>query len=157
MSTVLAGDLAMLIDRDLGRLAAQLEAYPDEDSVWRVGGTTKNSAGTLTLHLVGNLEAYVGAVFGATGYVRDRDREFSERDVPRGELLERIARCRSHVAAALANVTDEAMAQAYPGDLPGPFAGWSTHRFLTHLSGHFMWHLGQIDYHRRLLVESAQG
>lgn len=157
MSTTLASDLAALMDRDLGRLQAELEAYPDDPSVWRVGGTTKNSPGTLTLHLVGNLEAYVGAVFAGTGYVRDRDREFSERDVPRAELVKRVARCRRNVAEGLANITDEAMVEAYPGEMPPPFRGWNTHRFLTHLSGHFLWHLGQIDYHRRLLVESAQG
>lgn len=157
MSTRLASDLAALMDRDLGRLQTELEAYPDDQSVWRVGGTTKNSPGTLTLHLVGNLEAYVGAVFAGTGYVRDRDGEFSERDVPRAELVKRVARCRRNVAEGLSGITDEAMLEAYPGELPAAFEGWSTHRFLTHLSGHFLWHLGQIDYHRRLLVESARG
>jgi hypothetical protein len=157
MSTKLASDLAALMDRDLGRLQAELEAYPNDGSVWRVGGTTKNSAGTLTLHLVGNLEAYVGAVFAGTGYVRDRDREFSERDVSRAELLERVARCRQNVSKGLSAITDEAMLDAYPGEMPGPFQGWSTHRVLTHLSSHFLWHLGQIDYHRRLLVENAGG
>jgi Protein of unknown function (DUF664) len=153
MSDVLAGDLAVLLDRDLARLAAQLEAYPDDASVWRVGGTIKNSAGTLALHLVGNLEAFVGAVFGGTGYVRDREAEFADRDVPRRELLRRVAHCRESVAKGLGAVSDEAMVKAYPAPLPGPFEGWSTHRFLTHLSSHFLWHLGQIDYHRRLLAE----
>jgi hypothetical protein len=157
MGTMLASDLAVLMDRDLGRLQAELEAYPDDASVWRVGGTTKNSAGTLTLHLVGNLEAYVGAVFAGTGYARDRDAEFGDRDVPRAELLKRVARCRRNVAEGLSAVTDEAMLGAYPGELPAAFKGWTTHRFLIHLSSHFLWHLGQIDYHRRLLIESPRG
>lgn len=153
MSTTLASDLAFLLDRDLGKLADQLRAYPDDASVWRLGGTVENSAGTLALHLVGNLEAFIGAVFGGTGYVRDREAEFGDRDVPRAELLARVARCREHLTASLATVTDDAMVQTYPLQLPGPFAGWSTHRFLTHLSSHFLWHLGQIDYHRRILVD----
>jgi hypothetical protein len=153
MSNTLATDLALLLDRDLSKLADELGMYPDDASVWRVGGTTKNSAGTLTLHLVGNLEAYVGT-FAETGYVRDRDAEFGDRDVPRAELLERIARCRRNVAAGLATITDAQMLEPYPQDLPERFRDWSTHRFLTHLAGHFQWHLGQVDYHRRLLVES---
>lgn len=153
MSNVLAGDLAALMDRDLERLDAQLRAYPDDESVWRVGGATKNSAGTLALHMVGNLEGFIGVVFGDTGYVRDRDAEFGDRDVPRAELLERVAACRRHVADALATLDDEAMLEPFPSQVPPPFQGWSTHRFLVHLSSHFLWHLGQIDYHRRLLVE----
>ena len=155
MSTTLSSDLAFLLDRDLGKLAEQLRAYPDDASVWRLGGTIKNSAGTLALHLVGNLEAFVGAVFGGTGYVRDREAEFADRDVPREELLARIERCRANTAAALATVTDEAMGEVYPLELPERFRGWSTHRFLTHLAGHYLWHLGQIDYHRRILVEGG--
>jgi hypothetical protein len=153
MSHLLANDLAVLLDRDLSKLADELGTYPDDASVWRLGGTIKNSAGTLALHLVGNLEAYVGS-FAETGYVRDREAEFADRDVPRSELLERIARCRKHVADGLATITDARMMEAYPQELPERFQGWSTHRFLTHLAGHFLWHLGQIDYHRRLLIES---
>lgn len=157
MSAMLAADLAVLMDRDLEHLETELSAYPDDESVWRVGGSTKNSAGTLTLHLVGNLEAFVGAVFGDTGYVRDRDAEFTVRDLPRTELLERVGTCRRHVADALPRISDEAMLEPFPSKMPPPFRGWSTHRFLTHLSSHFLWHLGQIDYHRRLLVEDGQG
>jgi hypothetical protein len=153
MSNTLATDLALLLDRDLSKLADELGMYPDDASVWRLGGTIGNSAGTLTLHLVGNLEAYVGT-FAETGYVRDRDAEFRDRDLPRAELLERIARCRKSVADGLATLADAQMLEPYPQDLPERFRGWSTHRFLTHLAGHFLWHLGQIDYHRRLLVES---
>jgi hypothetical protein len=153
MSTTLAADMAALFDRDLGLLAGELGAYPDDDSVWRLAGTIKNSPGTLTLHLVGNLECYVGAVLGRTGYVRDRDAEFADRGVSRADLLARVAHCRVTVADSLADVSDEQMLGAYPGTLPPPFRGWSTHRFMAHLVGHFNWHLGQVNYHRRLLVE----
>jgi len=155
MSNHLSADLALLLDRDLGKLADELGLYPDDASVWRLGGTIKNSAGTLALHLVGNLEAYIG-IFAQTGYVRDRDAEFGQRDVSRAEIFERITRCRKNVADGLATLSDQRMVEPYPLDLPDRFREWSTHRFLTHLASHFLWHLGQIDYHRRLLVESAR-
>jgi uncharacterized damage-inducible protein DinB len=153
MNGHLAGDFARILDRDLASLASQLERYPDEASVWRLGGGIKNSAGTLALHLVGNLEHFVGAVLGGSGYVRDRDAEFGDRDVPRAEVLRRIAHCREVVAATLGDLDDEALRAPYPGDLPPIYeGGTTTHLFLLHLAAHFMWHLGQVDYHRRLLA-----
>lgn len=74
-----APDFVRIFDRDLDALARQVGSYPDDESLWRLGGGIRNPAGTLAAHLVGNLEHFVGAVLGGTGYVRDRDREFSER------------------------------------------------------------------------------
>ena len=95
MSGALGADFARVMGRDLEALERQIASYPDDARVWRVGGSIQNSAGTLATHLVGNLEHFVGAVLGGSGYVRDREREFSERDVPRAELVERIARVRA--------------------------------------------------------------
>ena len=151
MSTSLASDFARIFDRDLAALATQLESYPDEAGMWRLGGSIKNSAGTLALHLAGNLEHFVGTVLGGTGYVRDREAEFGDRDVPRAELLERIARCRRTVADTLGTLDDEALRAPYPGRMPPSYEGANTHLFLLHLCAHLMWHLGQVDYHRRLV------
>jgi hypothetical protein len=157
MSTTIGGDFARILGRDLDALKGQIAGYPDDESLWRIGGTILNSAGTLALHMVGNLEHYVGAVLGGSDYVRDRHREFSERDVPREEILERVSRCREKVVSTLQVLSDERFLAPYPGDLPGSMEGASTHLFLLHLSGHLLWHLGQVDYHRRLLVEGALG
>lgn len=146
----LSRDFARILARDLDKLAGQLEAYPSEGSIWRRLGDTRNSAGTLALHLVGNLEHYVGAVLGGLPYVRDRDAEFGGREVPRAELLQRVARCRDHVAATLEALPDGVLPEPYPGELPAHLAGASTHLFLIHLTAHFGWHLGQVDYHRRI-------
>ena len=151
MSGRIAGDFAHILDRDLAGLATQLEQYPDEASIWRLGGTIKNSAGTLALHLVGNLEHFVGAVLGETGYLRDRDAEFGDRDVPRGEILARIAHCREVVTATLGAMDDAVLGEPWPGRLPPAYEGASTHFFLLHLVWHLGWHLGQVDYHRRLV------
>lgn len=153
MSGTVAGHFARMLDRDLAALGQQVESYPDEASLWRVGGSIKNSAGTLALHLVGNLEHFVGAVLGGTGYVRDREAEFGDRDVPRAEILDRIAHCREVVAATLGGMDDEAVHGPFPGRLPPIYdEGASTHLFLLHLAAHLGWHLGQVDYHRRLLT-----
>lgn len=152
MSISAGANFALIMTRDLTSLENEVSAYPDDASVWKIGGEVKNSAGTLVTHLVGNLEHYVGAVLGGSGYVRDRDREFSERDVPRSELAARVAACRDRVRATLEGISDEAMAAPFPGELPPAAQGASTHLFLLHLSGHLMWHLGQVNYHRRLLA-----
>jgi hypothetical protein len=156
VSTTIADDFARILGRDLDALAGQIGSYPDDASVWRTGGTTRNSAGTLAVHLVGNLEHFVGAVLGSSGYVRDREREFAERAVPRGEILRRIAHCQEVVLATLAGMSNEELARPYPSKTPPSLEGASTHLFLLHLTGHLSWHLGQVDYHRRLLVEGAQ-
>lgn len=148
-------DFAFIFARDLESLAGQIAAYPDDASLWRVAGTIKNPPGALAQHLVGNLLHYVGAVLGDSGYVRDRDAEFVGRGLGRDELLAHIRACRAEVVQVLQDLDADVMASPYPGTLPPVMAGATTHRFLLHLSGHFMWHLGQVDYHRRLLIEAA--
>lgn len=152
MSGELGGDFAHILGRELDALAEQVGKYPDDASLWRVEGSILNSAGTLVLHLVGNLSHYVGAVLGGSGYVRDRDAEFQRRDVPRSELLAMIGTCKEDVVSALEALDDDQVTAAYPGQLPPFLTGATTHRFLVHLTGHFQWHKGQVDYHRRILT-----
>lgn len=150
MSTTLGADFAHILGRDLDALATQISRYPDDASLWRLVGTIQNPPGTLVHHLVGNLRHYVGAVLGGSAYARDRAAEFSVRGTAKDELLLMIGACRAEVVPILASLSDEALAAPYPGELPASMAGATTRRFLLHLSGHFMWHLGQVDYHRRL-------
>ena len=145
--------LARVFGRELEHLAEEVRAYPDEASLWVVREGTKNSGGTLALHMVGNLQHFIGAELGGSGYIRDREAEFGERNVPREQLLARIESCRRAVTDVLGEIDDETLEAPYPGDLPGPMAGASTEGFLLHLLWHLGWHLGQLDYHRRI----AQG
>lgn len=145
------GDFARIMGRDLEALEREVGLYADDEALWRLGGEIKNSGGTLAAHLVGNLEHFVGAVLGNTGYVRDRELEFSERGTSRSELQARIAACRERVVNVLSGLSDDDMARTYPGKGPPSLEGASTRLFLLHLSGHLMWHLGQVDYHRRIL------
>lgn len=142
--------LATLFHRDLTRLHQEIEAYPDEETLWRVSEGINNSAGNLVLHLMGNLNAYIGTTLGQTGYMRNRDAEFSTKDVPKQELLQQITATRHLVQAVVQALSDEQLAADFPTNPLG--YPMTTQFFLLHLHGHLNYHLGQIDYHRRLLT-----
>ena len=134
----------------LNKLIEEIEAYPDEQSLWVLKGDIKNSAGTLAYHLCGNLNEYIGNIMGKTGYVRNRPLEFSIRDVPKKDLINWI------------NETSEMIGEVVPKlDLEEPFPKntWgmemSRGAALLRLLWHLGWHLGQINYHRRLALSST--
>lgn len=153
MAGTLGVDLAKLFGRELDRLAGEIDAYESEGQLWLTLGGQKNPPGTLALHLVGNLLHFIGAELGGSGYVRDRQAEFGDRDVPRGDLLRRISDCRSIVTAVLEDLDDERLLAPYGGTLPEHLAGATIGSSLMHLLWHTGWHLGHIYYHR-LAVES---
>ncbi|MBC7892743.1 MAG: DinB family protein [Sphingobacteriaceae bacterium] len=142
--------LAALFFRDLTRLHQEIEAYPDDETLWRVADGISNSAGNLVLHLMGNLNSYLGATLGQTGYVRNREAEFSTKNLSKQELLGKIEATRRVVETVVQSLSDEQLAAPFPIEVLG--YPMSTQYFLVHIHGHLNYHLGQIDYHRRLLV-----
>ena len=144
--------LLKLYERDLGKLREEIEAYSDEADLWKVSGEILNSAGNLCLHLTGNLQHFFGAVLGQTGYVRNRDAEFADEHVPREQLLAGIDETLVVIKSTLSNLSDDDLANTYPLEVFGE--PMTTGYFLTHLATHFNWHLGQINYHRRLLANT---
>lgn len=146
-------DFSAVIVRELRAARVELEAYPDEALIWKVVPGISNSAGTLVLHLCGNLRHFVGQQLGSTEYARDRDAEFSRRDVPRAELIDLIETTCNEVEAAIGRPEDARLSARYPTPIGGRL--FTTSQFLVHLVGHLGYHLGQIDYHRRMLDESA--
>lgn len=149
IAIMLIQTLQILFRRDLKRLRQEIDSYKDEAKIWYVEKNIANSAGNLCLHLVGNLNTYIGAEFGKTGYVRHRELEFSLKDIPKAELLTKIDATIAVVEQALANVTDQQLSEEYP--LLVFSEKTSTEYFLVHLATHLNYHLGQINYHRRLL------
>ncbi len=143
--------LSELYERDLDKLKHEIEQYSDEADLWKKKGSIPNSAGNLCLHLCGNLRHFIGATLGESGYVRDRDLEFSNEGVSRATLLGEIAATKADVTGTLAKLTNQTLASDYPIDVfgKGPF---KTDWFLVHLATHFNYHLGQLDYHRRLVA-----
>jgi hypothetical protein len=138
------------MQREIRALKRELDAYPDTDSVWALPPGIKNSAGTLFLHLAGNLQHFIGAKLGDTGYIRDRDAEFSRRGVGRAEIARELDAAAAAVDVGFAKLTDSALASEFPEQIAG--ITFITADWLVHLAAHLGYHLGQIDYHRRLVT-----
>ena len=143
--------LKIIFRRDLEKLRTEIDSYRNEKNLWRIEKEILNSAGNLCLHLVGNLNTYIGDGVGKSGYVRNRDLEFSQKNVSKKELLEKIDDTIIVVENALETLTDESFGEEYP--LLVLEEKTSTGYFLVHLAAHLNYHLGQINYHRRLLDE----
>lgn len=141
--------LKKLFNRDLSRLKHEISSYQNEQVIWQVERNIANSAGNLCLHLVGNLNTYIGAEIGKTGYVRDRELEFSLKDIPKAELIDKVEQTSRIVKDALNRLNEDDLDKEYPilvFDEKTP-----TGYLLVHLTTHLTYHLGQINYHRRLL------
>ena len=143
-------ETAEIFRRDLTRLAQQIEAFPDDHLLWEHAPGITNSAGNLALHLEGNLREFVGRILGSLAYKRERDREFSDVGITRAELHERAMDLVTQIPAVLEGLSPEQLAATYPMEVLG--RPLSTQQFLIHVSGHFNYHLGQIDYLRRILT-----
>ncbi|WP_343707814.1 DinB family protein [Flavobacterium sp.] len=141
--------LKTLFNRDLNKLKSEIELYQNESSIWVIDKNISNSTGNLCLHLIGNLNTYIGAEIGKTGYIRNRPLEFSLKDIPKSELIQKIEDTISVVNNALDNLTEADLEAIYPQIVFEK--EMTTEFFLIHLSTHLAYHLGQINYHRRLL------
>jgi uncharacterized damage-inducible protein DinB len=141
--------LRSLFSRDLEKLKQEIALYTNEDNIWRIDQNILNSAGNLCLHLVGNLNTYIGAELGGTDYVRNRPEEFSLKNIPRQELISKIDQTIHVIEKALSLLTEEQLQIEYPRLVLDNKV--STEYFLLHLAMHLSYHLGQVNYHRRLL------
>jgi hypothetical protein len=136
--------------RDLNKLKEEIQLYKNENDLWKVESEIQNSAGTLALHLIGNLKHFIGAQIGFTGYVRNRDREFSDRNISREKIVFEVEEAISIVKTVLPTIKDEDFSKEFPLEMYG--AKRNTGYIILSLSTHFCYHLGQINYHRRLLA-----
>jgi hypothetical protein len=141
--------LQAIFNRDLKRLRTEIELYRKEENIWKVEGAISNSAGNLCLHLIGNLNTYIGKEIGKTGYIRNREMEFSLKDIPRAELLQKIEDTISVVNTALTKLKEADLDSEYPVLVFEEKT--SVGYLLVHLTTHLAYHLGQINYHRRLI------
>ncbi|WP_202701951.1 DinB family protein [Flavobacterium sp. UGB4466] len=146
---MLIDTLKILFNRDLNKLKVEIESYQNEALIWAIAPDISNSAGNLCLHLMGNINTYIGAELGKTDYVRDRPLEFSLKDIPRSELISKIERTILMVNNTLDSLTEADLELIYPQIVFEK--EMTTGFFLVHLSTHLAYHLGQINYHRRLV------
>ena len=146
-------EIAALFRRDLALLGQQVAAFPDDVTLWKTVPGVSNSAGNLVLHLEGNLREYLERQLAGVDYVRNRKQEFSQHGSSRDELAARIGELEQSIPAVLEALQPEDFATIYPQEVFGKPI--TTGQFLIHLHGHFNWHMGQIDYLRRVLTEGG--
>ena len=138
-----------LFERDLKRVKTELSAYTDEDLIWVTTKEINNCTGNLILHVIGNLNWFIGAQLGNTGYERQRDLEFSGKDIARADLQAGLDKTIDTIEESLNRLDESDLNERYPIDVfeRATNVGY----FLTHLYAHLNYHLGQINYHRRLI------
>jgi hypothetical protein len=141
--------IEQLLKRDIKKLKQEIADYEDEAQMWKTVEGISNSAGNLCLHLIGNLNTYIGATLGGTDYVRQRELEFSSKDIPRYLMIENIDKVLVIINETFENISDEQLQEIYPAEVLG--YPMTTLYFLIHLQAHLNYHLGQINYHRRIL------
>ncbi len=141
--------LIKLFNRDLSKLKLEIESFSNPENLWKIQGNISNSAGNLCLHLVGNLNHFIGAVIGNTGYVRDRESEFANKNIEQEKLLKMVESIKSTVSETLHTFNAEKLKSIYPIQVFGEDMTYEF--FLIHLVAHLNYHLGQINYLRRIL------
>lgn len=150
MTATVAADVGRMLERELIAFRREIELFPDDASLWKVVPGITNPAGTLALHVAGNLRHFVGAVLGGSRYVRDRDAEFSRRGLRRTDVIRELELAEDEIEPAILRLTDAALATPYPVAVGG--VTLPTGRFLVHLAVHAAFHLGQAGYLRRALT-----
>jgi len=146
---MLRDTLITIFNRDLNKLKIEINSYNDEKNLWLVEKGISNCAGNLCLHIVGNINAYIGANLGHSGYVRQRDLEFSQKNIARAELIRQVDNVMIVVENTLNKLTTVDLQKEYSRRVFEE--KMTTEFFLVHLTTHLSYHLGQINYHRRLL------
>ena len=141
--------LRSIFIRDLNKLKLEISSYSNEDKIWHIDKSILNSSGNLCLHLIGNLDNYIGAQIGETGYIRNRDLEFADKNVPKETLITNIEATIDMINNTFNQLTDSDLKKEHPFLV---FESKSSIEYLLmHLTTHLSYHLGQINYHRRLL------
>lgn len=145
--------LRALFARDLAAAARMVAAYPSDEALWTTIPGTANSGGVLARHLAGNIRHFIGHVLGGSGYQRDREDEFLRHAHPRAQVAAELGFAAAECEAGLDALTPEALRRDFPVQIAG--VTLTTEGALMHLATHLTYHLGQMDYHRRMLDPAA--
>jgi uncharacterized damage-inducible protein DinB len=138
-----------IYSRDLNSLKFEIQSYSNENLLWLTTGGINNSAGNLCLHILGNLNHFIGNTLGNSGYVRNRDAEFSQKNIPAQELIQSIDQLIPRLQSIFEKLKEQDMENEFPLEILGKKA--KTSYWLVHFACHLNYHLGQINYHRRIL------
>ena len=143
----MVAELSQILLRDLDLLHNEISAFDSEEKLWIKKAGVSNTAGNLALHIAGNLQHFIGHVLGKRSFQRNREAEFNNR-VDRSTLISEIESAKASVSSALQSLSEEDLKADFPIEVLGH--PMSTKFFLIHLIGHLNYHLGQINYCRRL-------
>ncbi len=141
--------LANFYGRDIRKLIEEVNLFKNDEDLWRTRGSVKNASGNLVLHIIGGLNHFIGATLAHTGYVRDRDQEFIRKGVLRNDLVAQLEALIPMISRTVNALTQEHMEAEYP--LIFDNAKNSTSYVLLQLLLHLNYHLGQVNYLRRIL------
>jgi hypothetical protein len=141
--------LSGFYERDVNKLAEEINLFKNENNIWRLKDGISNPAGNLVLHLTGNLNYFIGTILAKNGYVRKRDKEFSEKNIPRSQLIVEVQQIIPLIQNTLPNLSKEQLQSEFPVPLGGK--NYVIEDMLILLLAHFNFHLGQVNYLRRIL------
>ncbi len=146
---MLSSVLANFYERDIRKLIEEVNLFKHEEDLWRTQGAVKNSSGNLVLHIIGGLNHLIGATLAQTGYVRDRDQEFIRKGVARKDLVAHLEELITMINKTVNALRQEDMEAEYPLFFDKPKT--SNSYVLVQLLLHLNYHLGQVNYLRRVL------
>jgi uncharacterized damage-inducible protein DinB len=147
-NSILISSVKTILERDLNKAIQEINAYHQDETLWEVKGEIKNSSGNLAIHIAGAIHHFIGKVLGENGYIRDRDREFSDKNLSVSEIIARLTQAIEVVKDVLESLKEEDLDKEFPEKIGGNTL--SVGFFLIHLVSHVNYHLGQINYNRRL-------
>ena len=140
-----------MLERDIRKVMDELMLYKNEADLWKVTERINNSAGNLALHLTGNLNHFIGAVLGDTGYIRNRDSEFTTKGISKTELITSLEYTIKTIKQTFDKFSEEDLQKKFPLEKHGKEV--TTGHMLLHLLTHLNYHLGQLNYHRRMIAD----
>lgn len=141
--------LANLYEKDLRVLIDEVNQFKNEEDLWRTEGSVKNPAGNLVLHITGGLNHFFGATLAHTGYVRTRDQEFSKKGVKKADLVKGLEEVIAIVSQTLNKLEQRDLEAEYPIIFDGEKK--TTMFIVVRMYAHLSYHLGQVNYLRRIL------
>ena len=142
-------NIADFYEKDLDKLIEELNLFKKEKDIWKTKADVKNSAGNLVLHLIGNLNHFIGRTLGHTDFIRKREDEFSLKDIPREKLIEQIKDTKEVIKNTLPTISEEDLKKEFPLKIGENV--FTTETLLAFLLAHLNYHLGQVNYLRRML------
>jgi len=142
-------NITIFFERDLNKLIEEINLYKNENDIWKTKEGINNSAGNLVLHLLGNLNHFIGKTLGNSDYLRKRDEEFSLKNIPREKLISDLNSLKETIKNTLPKLSDEDLKKDF--SLKIRDESFSTENMLIYLLAHLNYHLGQVNYLRRMM------